>query len=227
MIAISILAFIFVITYSSLTAIIETKRSLEDARDSATIAASVLSRMTRELQLAYDQSNLMPPKESPNQTIPSRVCLKGSNKLLASGERGDTITFLALEGGQYLPDGGTHSGLVQITYRIEEDPEAPKATMNQRGETVQRYYLVREETPYMRPFSDAYKKTMIFPVTDAVIRLEARYQQRDAEEWKEQWGEDPQGGLPGMIKLSLRLASPMGKITSYTTTVALRARAAP
>ena len=31
---------------------------------------------------------------------------------------------MALEGGQYLPDGGTHSGVVQITYRVDKDPEA-------------------------------------------------------------------------------------------------------
>ena len=213
--AITILAFIFVITYSALTAIITTKKALDDSRDVTTVASSVLTRLGRELQLAYAQSPLMPPRDRLDQFAPPRINLRGESKLLDSGKHGDSLTFLALEGGQYLPDGGTHSGLVQITYRIEHDPENPKADT---------YSLVREETPYTRPFDKAYQKSMIFPITDSLISLHFRYFSFDAQEWSTTWGDDKNNGLPSIIALTVVLRSPNGKNEEYSTSVALQAK---
>ncbi len=214
-IAISLLSVILVTLYSSLDKIIETKNILDDRRDTTTIASAVLGRITRELQLSYAQSVLMPPMNDQNKKYPPRVSLVGEPRVMEQGRKGAIITFLALEGGQYLPDGGTHSGLVQITYRTEPNPE------DKSGETS---YLVREEIPYTRPFEKAYKKAMIFPISHSVVSLDLKYHGEQSEEWSATWGDEKRLGLPNMVKLSLTVRSPLGKNESYLTTVALRAK---
>lgn len=127
----------------------------------------------------------------------------------------DRVTFIALEGGQYLPDGGSHSGLVQLTYRAEQDPE-------DRGAENEKYYLVREESPYIRPYERAYEKTMVFPVTDALVELHLRYFDAESSRWVEEWLEDNNRGLPRMVEFSITLRSNSGKLETFTTSVPIR-----
>jgi general secretion pathway protein J len=214
-IAITILAIIMGVTYSALTGIIKTKKLLDDGRDSRLIANSLLNRFSRELQLASAGTTLMPAREDSKGKQISRISLLGAPNKLDNGQEGDRITFMALEGGQYLPDGGTHSGIVQITYRVEKDPDAPLGN----NET---YYLVREETPYYRPFEKAYEKTMIFPVTHDLVSLKLQYFSTEAGEWQNDWGEEASARLPSMVRFRFQLRTPLGKIETYAATVALR-----
>ena len=213
--AILILAAMLTILYESLTQMLEMKQLLDDRRDSAAIAGAVLTRMTRELQLAYAQNALMPPRSEPDKRYPPRTFMLGEEKALDNDRRGDSITFLALEGGQYLPDGGTHSGLVQITYRVERDPEKRDSPT---------YYLVREETPYQRPFEKAFKKTMIFPITTNLVGLKFSYFILDSGEWVSNWGSDEHVGLPAMVRFQVGIRSPAGRDDWFTTSVALRGK---
>ena len=215
-VAITILGIIMTIAYSSLNGILRSKKTLEDKRDLQAVAYAILNRMTRELQLAYSGVSIMPPPNEKDIRYTSRTNLIGERGSLANGLRADKITFLALEGGQYLPDGGSHSGIVQISYRVEENPDAPQ-TSNAA------YYLIRDETPYIRPYERAYERTMTFPITSSLVGLQFEYFKLDDETWHSVWDPEQHEKLPGMIKFSVVLRSPAGQEEEFTTTVPLRA----
>ena len=213
-IAISILSIIVGITYLSLRSIVLVKVTLDDRRDSDRIAQAILNRLSKELQLAFSGIPLLlHPDESKQSQLTSKIKLLGEPKSLSTGERGDTISFVALEGGQYLPDGGAHSGVVQITYHVEPDPDNPESKT---------FYLVRNETPVIRPEERAKQKTMIFPVTKNLVSLSFRYFDREADAWTDQWGNEGHVNLPPMIEFSFKISSPRGDVDTFTSAVALR-----
>lgn len=218
-ISISILSVIMTITYSGMTQILRAKNILDDRRETNSVAYSLINRITREFQLAYSGIGLLPDREVPDgPQKPSDYNMVGENKSLSNGKRGDSITFVALEGGQYLPDGGTHSGLVQITYRVAEDPDRDESLPKQ-------YLLIREETPHPNnksQFERAFAKTMIFPVTENLISLEYRYYDPEKEEFLDAWDPEQNRKLPSQLEIKLELVSPAGELNSYITTVPLR-----
>lgn len=217
-IAISLLAVILGIVYSALNQMLRTKQIIEQRAESQRIANSVLSRLTRELQLAFTGQGLLPKRdEDPNKRNPNNFSLSAETQTFDNLRRGDSITFVALEGGQYLPDGGQHSGLVQITYRVEPNPEL-------KSEQDPNYLLIRDETPLIRPVERAYKKTMIFPITDRVYSLQFRYFDRDKQEWSDSWGVDERLGLPAKVEFRLVLRSEQGQMQEYSSMLALGAR---
>lgn len=216
-VALSLLAVVTTIAYGALSGILHTKQILDDSRDMRAVAHAILLRLSRELQLADPKSVLLPPKDNPKAPYPARVTLVGEANDMGHERSGDSLTFLALEGGQYLPDGGTHSGVVQISYRVERDPEA-----NETGED-ETFYLVREETPLIRPAEKAYKKSMIFPLTKDLVSLQFKYYDRENEEWLPYWGKNDRVGLPAMVHFTFRLRSPRGQIKTLSSTVPLKA----
>jgi prepilin-type N-terminal cleavage/methylation domain-containing protein len=216
-ISITLLVIIMSICYSSLSGIIRAKSTLDDGRDASALANAVLTRMTRELQLATSGLPLLAPANAPKKGYSSTICMIGDEKKVG-GNSNDQITFLAQEGGQYLPDGGTHAGIVQITYRVEQDPDARAGSRRDQS-----YYLVREEVPYyVRPLEKAYKKAMIFPITKSLVELQFRYFSDDSQSWVKSWGKDPNIRLPKMVEFTIGIKSPQGVVRRYTTTVPLR-----
>ena len=182
--AISILSIIMMVTYSSLDQIIRTKQALDDSRESKAIVNSILMRMTRELQLAKSGYPLIPEREKINQPNPRKLNLVGEAQELPNRQAGDRITFLAAAGGQYMPDGTSHAGDVQITYRVEENPE-------QEGLNDRTYYLVREEIPYLSSATKAYEQAMVFPITEKLAGLRFRYYDAKNMRWLDSWGSPP------------------------------------
>lgn len=216
LLAIALLVVVLSVTYSSLHSIITTKIILEDQRESRQIANATLLRLTRELQLASEGIARLPSKNNLKKPNHSSDNLLGEQESIG-GKTFSKITFVAHSGGQYIPDGGTHVGIVQITYVVRENLE------NQNPDPEKRTYtLVREEVPYIRPFEKAYEKQMIFPLTNRLIGLDFRYYDSVQAEWHESWGGETTNKLPSMVEFTLRLRSERGKIDSYTTTVALR-----
>ncbi len=212
--AVAILVVVMTLTYSTMTQMIGVKKVLDDNRDISFIANSILQRMTRELQLAYkNQSGLIQPEDNRDPEITKDSILKGEKGDAPSGAAGDQITFLALEGGQYMPDGGTHSGVVQISYRLAEDPDAPRG-----GDT---FYLVREEIPDIRPREKAFENKMVFPVTKNLVALRFRYYDKNEQQWVDDWGKPPRVNLPAIVEFSVSLKSPTGTIQTFTTAVPL------
>ncbi|RMD87141.1 MAG: prepilin-type N-terminal cleavage/methylation domain-containing protein [Candidatus Dadabacteria bacterium] len=215
-IAIAILAFIGGITFYSVIQIIQSKKILDDRDDAQRIAIAVLNRMTRELQLAYSGIGLMPrPESGSKRRLPSNINLIGKPKKLPNGKRGDSIRFIALEGGQYLPDGGTHSGVVQIMYRVEENPET-------KDDKIPTYVLVREEIPIIMPVEKAFAKMMVFPVSERILSLSFRYYDEEEDTWVNTWGQGDRVKLPLQIELRLEILSPQGIVHKIVTAVPLR-----
>ena len=215
-IAISVLAIIMVVTYSALGQIIRTKQVLDDSREVKAIVNSVLVRMTRELQLAKAGFPLLPERDKLDQPNKPSINLIGEPLKLDENQSGDRITFLAAQGGQYIPDGAAHTGDVQITYRVEEDPEQK----NNPGRTR---YLIREELPYIRNAEKAYEQAMIFPVTNRLVSLKFRYFDPRSSRWVNSWGMTPSNvKLPRLVEFEVKLKSANGNMESFRTAVALR-----
>ena len=214
-ISITILVLVMSVAYSSLRQIIRSKQALDDTRDGRKLANAVLTRMTRELQLAYDGLPLLPPKDNLQQPYSNRINLISEPSDIG-GVATSTIVFLALEGGQYMPDGGGHSGVVQITYRVEKDPDDPEADT---------YWLIREETPYIRPPERAYReRTMIFPVIKSLTSLSFRFYDAASHSWLNKWGKDEHVRLPAVIEFTVAIRSPAGKVEEFTTAVPIRSK---
>ena len=213
--AVSILAIIMGVTYSALNQIIRSKQVLDDSREVKAIVNSILLRMTRELQLAKAGVPLLPPRDKLDQFNKPSLNLVGDSLKLPNGQPGDSLTFIAAQGGQYLPDGSTNIGDVQITYRVEEDPE-------QAGVKGRTFYLVREEVPYTRPAKKAYEQAMVFPVTNRLVSLSLRYFDRRSSRWVTTWGTGANVKLPKLIEFAVKIKSSSGSIESFRTAVALR-----
>jgi type II secretion system protein J len=214
-IAVAILGTMLFVGYSALSNISWGKKAVDDKRELRLVAQSVISRLTRELQLSFGQIPLLPPRDNLEKPYPAKVVFIGVPGEIGEGMAADTMTFMALEGGQYLPDGGRHSGVVQITYRLQPEPNAPP------GKDAP-IYLVREETPHIRPPQKAYTKTMTFPVTNAITSLQFRYYDDTSATWVDSWGTDSREGLPRLVRISLTLRSPAGEVAGLTTVVAIR-----
>ena len=228
---VSVLVVMMALNYEVLQGIIGSKQILDDRRDGMFIANSVLTRLSRELQLAVgensgnyrimqscDSVSPVPaggttPGAVPTPTGP-RVLLLGEEKNVGTNSRGDSLTFLASEAGQYVPDGGSHSGIVQITYRVEPDPEQPRSR-------EPNFLLVRDEMPYRTQTDQACKAALRFPITKNLVGLEFRYFDKKANEWVDSWTDQRSFALPAMIQYRVSLRSGNGEIQTYTSAVAL------
>jgi hypothetical protein len=199
------------IVYSLVYQMLRMKQAMDDRRDAQLLAATVLNRVTRELQLATDPGMaLIPPDNSTGQTGRS-IFFLGTKDQKGGGVRADSVTFMATDGGQYLPDGGTHTGVVQISYRVEEDPERKDGLV-----------LVREELPAIRPADRAREKRMVFPVTKNIVSFRLRYYDAELSKWEDEWGEGRRIRPPHLVELTIVMRSPRGQVERYTTAVAPR-----
>lgn len=211
--AISILSVMVVLNYRLIKNLIDTKIVVDDKREGMFIANSVLNRLTRELQLAVTNPKLMPPCDTPGAPRPNAVLIaedgsKGQGK-------GPTITFSAREAGQYIPDSNSRAGVVQITYRVEQDPDQ-KDNSDNPG-----LLLVRDEVPNKNPVDVSCKKTIRFPITNQLVNLEYKFFDKRTKEWLPAWTGPQSATLPGIIQFSITLKSPKGALDTYTTAVAL------
>ncbi len=220
--AIAILSVMVLLNYKTIRGLIEAKLLLDDKRDGMFIANSVLTRISREIQLATSQRALLPSCDSlgplpagaaaanatPAPNAGPRLVFKSEDSALGQGP---SITFLAKEAGQYIPDGGTHSGIVQITYRVAEDPD-------QKGARERTMLLIREEVPHRLPANKACAGVIRFPITKNLVSLSFQFFDKRTGEWSSTWAEEKAVRLPNIVQFKLILATPQGP-ESYTTAV--------
>ena len=214
--SIAILGMIMFVCYSSIRQLIRSREVVNDNREGGALADAILSRMTRELQLAYwDDSKvlLLGLVKGESGKTGGNAALLGESNDGAGKERSDTITFRAREAGQYLPDGGGHTGIVQISYRLEPDPDSPRMEPPSM-------LLIRDEIPDINPEKEAYKRAMTFPVASNVISLGFQYYDAQADHWVESWGDDHPRTLPAIIRFEIAIRTPSGRIERYSTSVA-------
>ena len=182
-IAIGILAFLISIGYTAIRSILRSKQVLDDGRELRFITDAVLLRVSRELQLSYDKDLARMQDCSEQNTPPNPIAdvFRGESTSIGPDQmRADSITFLALEGGQYLPDGGGHSGVVQIKYFIVPTP--PEDVTN-----VGPYTLVRQEIPHLKPLKRAGQNSIIFPITNRITGRQFTYSDGKKYAWTYSW----------------------------------------
>lgn len=214
-IALALFSLITSVAYSGMLQIMRASKALDDRRDVGMIANSIINRMTRELQLATSEAKLLPPAGNTQNPYPPSVHMIGTQENLRGGAQSDTITFVADEAGQYVPDGQTHTGVVQITYRVAPIPPEE----NPEDEDV--YYLIRDEVPVIHPPDKAYGLRMTFPITSRLVELRFKYYDAEDEQWSDTWDES-EGKLPTIVQFVLRIMSPSGTIYTYTTDIAVK-----
>ena len=217
-IAIGILSILLSIGYTALRNILRSKELLDDGRDIRLVSDSVLLRITRELQLAYDRDmgRLPSCQEKDPPPLPAADSFRGEPGRNGPDQlRADSVTFLALEGGQYLPDGGGHSGVVQIRYYI-----APTPPDDPSGGGP--YTLVREGIPYLKPFKRACERAVIFPISNRIRSLELSYYDAKNDTWTDSWIYPERDHLPAVVRFTATFQTTAGKISSFTTSVPLR-----
>ena len=199
-IAISIMSLIFYVAYRAVTQIGFAKAEIEDQRDTLQIANTILTRFARELQLVSDYQQLEDPS------------LEGYY-FFGSDE--------AEDGGQYVPDGLTHSGLVMISYRVVRNPERTKSGAEET------FVLIRDEVPNTKPYEKALEKRMTFPITDKLVSLNFEFFDHSARSWQNDWKEKFQdkaiNKVPGMIRIKIRIMTNSGKIMTFATAIAIKA----
>lgn len=215
LIAMALFALITSTAYSGLMQILRANKALDDERDVGMISNAVINRITREIQLMTPRARLLPPAESPGTIYPPSVHILGTPESLSDNNSGDSITFVADEAGQYVPDGQTHTGVVQLTYRVEPVP----ADENPDEEEI--FYLIRDEVPVINPPDKAYELRMTFPITKRLVSFKLRYFDSDADEWTDTWDQN-RGRLPAMIHFALKIRSRAGKVHTYATDIAIR-----
>lgn len=214
LLAFFILSLMLGITFGVISGVNRSKAVLEDTRAVHLSLDSLVLRLFRELQLADPGTTIMPPENELNKPYPGGTSLLGEPQQLIGEVRADSLTFMAKGGGQFIDDGSSNTGLVQIRYRLEPNPDKAR-------DPEAEYYLVRDEAPLIRPYEDAYKKRITFPVAKNVDGLKFRYLSHNGQ-WSDEWGKGDLKGLPRIVEFTLKIKSPSGNIESFTSAVPLK-----
>ncbi len=219
-IALAITAFIVTCMYSFINNLLRTKNLLDEEREIGIVATTIIDRLTRELQLATAKERLLPPRNNTSERYNDSVDLIGEHHTVNNQYSSDSITFMASGGGQYILDGYSNSGIVQLSYRMVEDPDTKRLKLDEKT-----YYLVREETPFSQNTESdkIYSKSMTFPITPLIVSLRFHYFDGDKESWMDEWDEK-QNKLPKLIRFSFKLQSSSGNIFSYSTIVPIMSK---
>ena len=219
LLAITALSIMLTLSYSTLSSLLSAKSIVEDEQEIERLELVLIKRLSRELQLASAGMPLMPPEGDTETRYTSADNLIGKQGELSNGLPGDSITFIGMHAGQsFLEDRSANTGLVQITYSLKKDPERAAQA------PYEVFSLIREETPYKRPFQEAYKKAIRFPLAETVESLSFEYFDMATNEWSRTWGEDKKKELPAMVRCAITLRTPKEIPKTISVTVPMRAK---
>ena len=218
--AISILAVMVTLNYQMLRGVVQAKELIEDRRDAMYIANSLLTRLSRELQLAYTDTNNpqarlfvcqtgpgMAPPAAPNPG-PARFLIGESD------DNGAAITFMAKGAGQQTADTSGKTGIVMINYKVDQDPD-------RRSQRDAPLVLTRTETPSSGALQRDCSKLIRFPVTTQLKSFSLRFYDARKKTWTNEWDGGTPGvpTLPHIIEFSVSLYSPQGNVITHTSAV--------
>jgi type II secretion system protein J len=200
-ISIGIMAILITVAYSALTALGRSQAELKEQRDLQITAFSIMNRLTREIRLATKQAKSTDPE--------NQFYLKAEDETLDQYP-GDKLTFMASGAGQQLSDGFFNPGIIQITYELKQDPDDPQNPWRS---------LIRDEVPNKKPYEDALKERVTFPLYSRVAGLDFQFFESSSDAWRTNW-QDP-NNIPDLVQINLYLVSISDKVHTYTTTVKL------
>lgn len=183
-VALSILALIAGLTFSTIASALRTRDILE-ADDAVNQSARIaMARIRRDLSLAYLTA-------STTAINTYRTIFVGQNA------DPDKLWFASLA-HQRLYRGARESDQTEITYWTEPDPDTSNAMV-----------LLRREAP--RIDQEPERDGVIAPLAYDVTRFEVRYLDSQSNEWKEEWdstGVDQANRLPRAAQVTLTLLAP-------------------
>lgn len=204
-IAIAIMANILSVAYRGVTSIASAKVLLDDQREVMQIANSLISRFTRELQMAGKLGKLISPEYDNHEFF-------GENRRSGDNDT-DLIAFMAKSAGQYVPDGQTHSGTVQISLMAQKDSELT-------AENTDTLVLVRDEVQNIKPVEKAFENRITFPLTKNLLSLDFAYFDNKAKQWRNEWKNIP--GLPALVRIKIGLKTDKGEVLTFQTVVPIK-----
>ncbi len=206
--AVTILTFIISIAYRSIAKITESKTLLDEERELFAVGNALYNRLSSELSQVGTTANLLPFDGT--TAYPSNFHLLGKSRNIG-GERGDVISFIADNAGQFIPDGGSNAGLVVIRYRMEKNPE-------QENGNEKTFLLIRDEMPHNDNVKLAQQRIMTFPISDRVTTLKFQYFDNASKDWQEEWSET-QNYIPALVKFTIGLSSEKGREVLFSTVI--------
>ena len=200
LVALAIFGSLLTFVFRLLDQVTHTQQLVDERQGQLAIANSILDRLSRELQLAQKNNNtpLMARPLSGVTAGGKTMFFIGQQNKLSNDLRGDTITFMVLEGGQALPGRPAPQGAVQITYRMAPDPDKD-------GEFI----LVREESPFVvnsgNPAIPAQGRTPA-PIANKLLSFQASYLVGSTDTWTSEWGQRTSDPMPSMIAFIFTVA---------------------
>jgi len=213
-IAIAIVAAMVLLNYQLLRGIVKAKELIEDRRDVMYIANSLLTRLSRELQLALAAPQ-HPLFECPDGPVSAPPPTNGGPQrfLLAESDgKPGSILFMAKGAGQQTADSSGQTGVVMLKYSVEQDPD-------RRSERDAPLVLLRSETPSSGQILKDCRKEIHFPITTNLIDFSLRFYDGQKKSWSNDWKEQRALPLPHIIEFTLVLQSPMGNRVTHTSAV--------
>jgi prepilin-type N-terminal cleavage/methylation domain-containing protein len=212
--AIAILSVMVTLNYQLLKGILKAKELIEDRRDAMYIANSLLTRLSRELQLAYASpaNPLFECSGGPSSQAPPQANGPARFLIGKSDENGATIQFMAKGAGQQTADASGQTGVVMLRYSVQQDPE-------KRSDRDAPLILLRSETPSSGQTLKDCKKEIHFPITTNLLAFNLRFYDGRSKSWSNEWSDQKTSPLPHIIEFSLSLQSPKGNIVNHTSAV--------
>lgn len=222
--AIAILAVMFTLNYKILRGIVTAKQLVEDRRDAMYIANSLITRLSRELQLAVAiprRHRLFNCPEGPvgaQQLQPPAPDAQGEGDaasqffLGSSKENGASVQFMAKGAGQQTADASGQTGVVMLKYTVAQDPE-------RRSERNAPLMLIRSETPSSGQLLRDCANEMHFPITANLISFNLRFFDAKMNSWSDEWDASRSSRLPNIIEFTVSLITPKGNRVTHTSAV--------
>jgi prepilin-type N-terminal cleavage/methylation domain-containing protein len=215
-IVLAIFAILLTFLYSTIIHTATTVRKIEEHMKRQHKVRTLFEGIIREVRLisADTPPLLLSPNPTSGTTLPT--FLKAERN-----RNGSVITFIAPEGGVYMPGRQSGSTMAQITYRVEPDPD-------HQGN----FLLIRDEMPLLYPAKSAFDNIITFPVHKNIKGFEIRMYNISQKTWTTDWGPStispestpagapPPSKIPALIEITLTIETGAGTLRSYTTLVA-------
>ncbi len=215
MVAVSVLlSMLSLVLYGTLDGIIDGRAAILNRSRSGATARIVMERMTRELNGIVFGITL---SENDEEQQDGQGVTQGSSFSSArtffegkSNSGKGSIRFVSAEVAQAAYGTFTNHGVVEIRYRLVEDPE-------QEDSEDKSFILVREETPGgVRNEKITKERKVVFPLASGISSLDFRF--LDNEEWQSDWS---QPSVPNAVEITLGVTDSNGAKNMFRTAVAV------
>jgi len=217
MVAVSVLlSMLSLVLYGTLDGIIDARAAILNRGKAGATARIVMERMTRELNgvvvgvTLSDNSaeNQQDQGVTPGSSFSrARTFFEGKS----SGDKG-SIRFVSSEVAQAAYGAFTNYGVVELSYRLLEDPD-----QEEKDSENPRFILVRDEIPGgIRNEKIIKDRKVTFPIASGISSLNFRF--LNQEDWVSDWTEP---SIPQAVEITLGISNENGSTNTFRTAVAI------